>query len=82
MILFHSRILCAFVSVLCTCMTAFAETGGISTDGSVGPAVNLSGPQYQIAADLGKQAGAIFFTVSGNSGRIPRNERHQTAMYA
>ncbi|MEE4356291.1 MAG: hypothetical protein V2I97_07455 [Desulfococcaceae bacterium] len=68
MIRLYSRMLCAFVSVLCTCMTAFAETGSIATDGSAGPAVNLSGPEYEIAADLGKQAGGNLFHSFGKFG--------------
>ncbi len=33
----------------------------ILTDGSLGPVLNLTGPDYQITADLGQQAGANLF---------------------
>ncbi len=52
--------------------TLFSSVSGvradITTDGSLGPAVNLSGPEYEIAADLGKQAGGNLFHSFGKFG--------------
>ena len=42
-------------------MTAISVQAQISTDGTLGPAQNLSGPDYQIGADLGQQHGSNLF---------------------
>jgi len=39
----------------------FSTSAQIATDGSLGPLVNLPGPDYQITADLGQQYGGNLF---------------------
>jgi len=42
-------------------MMAISAQAQIATDGSVGPAQNLAGPDYQIGAELGQQLGGNLF---------------------
>lgn len=55
-------------------LTATASLGEISTDGSMGAIQDLSGPDYQIPANLGTRAGANLFhsfnTFNIHSGEI------------
>ena len=52
------KIFLIFVVMVCIAVASFAQ---ISTDGSLGPAVNLTGPNYTIGQDLGKRAGNNLF---------------------
>jgi filamentous hemagglutinin family protein len=55
-------------AILCLCIAVFAPMvnpdgarSQITLDGTIGPKVELSGPNYQIAAGLGKQTGKNLF---------------------
>jgi len=55
----NQRILSLFI--ILTCILSGLANAEITTDGSLGAAKALSGPEYQINADLGKQTGANLF---------------------
>jgi filamentous hemagglutinin family protein len=58
-------------SVCLTCLSVlliytFAHAAGINTDGSLGPATTLTGPNYTIPPELGQQKGSNLFHSFGN----------------
>ena len=50
-----------FVAQLLGLVISYSTCAEISTDGSVGPALSLNGPDYQVTADLGQQMGGNLF---------------------
>jgi len=50
----------AFLTILLIIIT-FASKAQISTDGTLGAAIKLPGPDYQIEAELGQQSGGNLF---------------------
>ena len=50
-----------FVAQLLGLVISYSACAEISTDGSVGPALSLNGPDYQVTADLGRQMGDNLF---------------------
>ena len=52
---------CLIVSGLFFCLLPFQARANIVTDGTVGPAQSLTGPDYTIAHDLGATAGHNLF---------------------
>ncbi|QTA81809.1 Filamentous hemagglutinin family N-terminal domain-containing protein, CHAT domain-containing [Desulfonema limicola] len=51
----------SFILVLIFNISICSVNAQVSTDGTVGAKTSLSGPKYQIGADLGKQAGSNLF---------------------
>ncbi|MEI6260437.1 MAG: filamentous hemagglutinin N-terminal domain-containing protein [Deltaproteobacteria bacterium] len=60
--MFSVCLACLSVLLICT----LSHAAGINTDGSLGPATTLTGPNYTIPPELGQQKGSNLFHSFGN----------------
>ena len=58
---YHRRLIGTAVGTVITMTVALSAYGGVTLDGTLGPAGTLPGPDYQIGADLGRQVGGNLF---------------------
>ena len=57
----HRRLIGTAGGTVITMIVALSAYGGVTLDGTLGPAGALPGPDYQIGAELGKQVGGNLF---------------------